>query len=124
MCELLIRTVDKAPLDTPEAYARMPQRGDVIAIRDDGWNWSDMERAKPFWTIIKIPGAPVDAMAAFLAREPGDSFLNKYLRRRQFKFDLDGYARMSQAEKTSFSQTQALALKVSKGPVSDPTVIG
>lgn len=120
MCEMLVRTRDKAPLDTPEAQARVSQRGDVIDICDDGWAWTYAERTNPDWTLVKLPGVDKEKMSAFLGSEPGDPLLNKYLRRRAFSFDIAGY----QSGVIPKDQTQALAMKMQKPPVVDVAVIG
>lgn len=124
MCEMLVRTVDKAPLDTPDAHARVSQRGDVITIQEDGWNWSKLERENSFWKIVKLPNVTPQAMEAFLASEPGDPATNKYLRRRHFSFDLGAYDRLPPKAQSALNKESALSLKKQKPPVDDPSTIG
>lgn len=119
MCEMLARTVDKAPLDTPDAQARVSQAGDVIAVQDDGWLWSKEERSSPFWIIVQIPGVAAEKMAAYLGSEPGDPLVSRYLRRRAFKFDLGSYDNTKPVDEQT-----ALSLKIAKPAVVDPAVIG
>lgn len=129
MCELLIRTQDKAALDTPDAQASVSQRGDVITIQSDGWKWSEAELRSPFWTILKMPGVDATSVSAFVQPEPGDPKLNPYLRRRMFKLDLDALGHKADPAtrldlKASFDLTTTLAQKVQRPSVADPDVIG
>ncbi|MBZ2208480.1 hypothetical protein [Massilia soli] len=68
--ELLIRTIDKLPLVVP-AYVRASQRGDIIAIVPDGWEWSERERSNPEWLIIKADNLTEQDVESLL--EPGRS---------------------------------------------------
>lgn len=92
MAELLVRIVDKSNPNDPQLDAKCHKRGDVVSIQPDGWAWSALEKSAPWWRIIKIPGATIEDLSAFLAEEPGDPVTNKLLRKRAFSFDLDAYS--------------------------------
>ena len=46
--EVLARLVDKGPAED------CSKRGDVIAVQQDGWAWSDAELTNPDWVIISV----------------------------------------------------------------------
>lgn len=75
--ELLIRIVDKHPA-VSTMYETGSQRGDVICICPDGWQWSAGELNNPDWIIVKadLVEAECDALLeSFREGEP------KYKRR-------------------------------------------
>ena len=90
MAELLVRTIDK---DQPDLYlaCQCLGRGDIVVVCEDGHKWSDTERNSPHWTIIEVPGASVDDFSHFMTPGPGDRKLDRMLRRRPFKLDLDAF---------------------------------
>lgn len=91
MSEWLVRTVDKVNEEDPHLDAQCFKRGDVIVICEDGWPWSEAERANPEWTILKFPGVSVEAVDSFLGPEINSDPKDKkpLLRRRAFMVNLD-----------------------------------
>ena len=59
-------------------------RGEVIALRPDGWAWSLHERSNPAWTILRLPG-PIDDFACLM--QPGRG---AFPAARSFRLDIDG----------------------------------
>lgn len=91
MAEVLLRVVDVVFPGDPEATARASQRGDVIVVQADGWNWGRDERAAPFWRILKLPSLSVSEASVLLAPERKADPLasSRTLRRKAFAFDVD-----------------------------------
>jgi hypothetical protein len=92
MAEMLVRVVDKVNTDDPVLDSKCLKRGMVVAICPDGWPWSDAERGAPYWRIVKVPGAAVGDLSAYLVAELGDPTQNRFLQLRGFKLDLDALA--------------------------------
>ena len=76
--EILCRIVDKS------AREDASKRGDVIAIRPDGWAWSNEELTNPDWRIIQVDilQSTVDALTAVAQNFPVGRF-----RRREWFLD-------------------------------------
>lgn len=135
MAEFLVRVVDKPTHPDPYVDIKRSKRGDVIAACPDGWVWSQQEQTNPDWRIIKVPGLADSIAQQLLSNESGDERLNKMLRRRKYKLDVD-YASLPQEGKnylrddtraqpsTTISKALAQTLVTLKEPVQDPVVIG
>lgn len=117
MAEMLVRVVDRSNND-PLLDARLTKRGDVIAICDDGHAWSALERSGTPWIIVRVPGATVADLSAFVAEEPQNAANpHRLLRVRAFSFNLAAH------QGASMTLQQALALKSPKPPLPDPAVL-
>jgi hypothetical protein len=55
MCELVVRITDKAG-----ANPQTDQIGDIIAARDDGFQWGSRDLSNPQWRVVSLPGVPVE----------------------------------------------------------------
>src|SRR5690606_17653855 len=100
MCEVLLRVIDKSDPD-PKIDSKCLKAGDVVVIREDDWNWSEMEKTAPFWRIVRIVGMSVEeATLEFLAPENGSDANNPYLRRRKSFIDIDS---LSQSNKNAIA---------------------
>jgi len=66
MAELLVRVIDKVNEDDPALNLLCLKRGDVVTVQEDGWLWSGKELAGNPWTVIRFPGASVDASLPYL----------------------------------------------------------
>jgi hypothetical protein len=115
MCELLVRTVDKVNADDKVTDNVLTKAGDVIVVCPDGWVWSETEKAAPFWTIIKVPGAPVSWGEQFLGKEITDVSNPKA---RAVSLDL------SLLTKTTVTQDEVLAAKEVKPATVADDVLG
>ena len=58
MCELLICAVNKTHPDATKDERGCYKRGDVVMVKDDGYQWSANE-GLPLFVIVKIPGRTV-----------------------------------------------------------------
>lgn len=96
MAELLICVDPPAPTGNLYADAQMFQRGDVIAVREDGHAWGAEERAAPGWAVVPAPGIPSDAFVGLIDPDPmlvGDPpEMNTRWRLRRFRVDLAALA--------------------------------
>jgi len=133
MCEILVLALDKVS-DDPYLDAKQYKRGDVVAIRPDGWLWGKQELVNPLFRIIKVPRVTVSQASAFLGPELDTDPTNpsKMLRLRAFKLDLEGLPgvvanledpkRRNPLFKASMSPEKLLALKVEKVRLADPNI--
>jgi len=119
MAELLVRIADKVNEDF-YLNLQCTKRGDVIVVCPDGWPWGREEVNAPHWTIIKLPGVPVEEVEHLVSPEPQTDPHNpsKTLQRRMWKLDLDHPAAKGRIDKDTLLKT--LASK--KQPVKDPKV--
>lgn len=69
MAELLILSRSRVHATDPERDEEQPRRGDVIAVRPDGWPWGGKERSLPQFRILALPGVAVTAVERWLERE-------------------------------------------------------
>lgn len=96
MAELLICVDPPAPSGNPYADAQIHQRGDVIAVKPDGYGWGSEERSMPGWAVVPVPGIPPDAFAGLIDPDPllvGDPpAMNTRWRLRRFRVDLAALA--------------------------------
>lgn len=137
MCEMLVRLVDKINREDPHLDAKCLKRGDVVVICEDGWPWSNRELKNPAWRVLYFPYLSVEKAQAFLGPEidEGPKNPSKVLRRRAFKIDLDSAllptevkqamqdgARVKTRIAVQLSELDALALKVGKPRLEDPSV--
>lgn len=89
MCELLVRVKDKASDPDPGKDALISKRGHVVALCDDGWQWSKAERDNPEWVIVRIPGVSPDQYSMMVAAViDGSAIEKKLLARRAVTLDL------------------------------------
>jgi hypothetical protein len=87
--ELLIRIVDKKYPDG-KTSPELAERGDVIAIGEDGHDWTEKEKSNPDWVICKLPQLTrVAARALLSSQKPPDLNDDYVLRKRAVKIDLD-----------------------------------
>ena len=135
MAELLIRIRDKETHPNPYVDVQRSKRGDVISVCPDGWAWTPAELTNPEWRIVKVIGLDDEVVQQLLRPEPGDPRLNKMLRRRQYKIDVDfaslpkagkDYLRDDTRSAASITISKALAksLVTLKTPLADSAVIG
>ena len=111
--------------------AKLPQRGDLITVHEDGWVWGTQELSDQFVRVI-VPDAGVTDFDSLLAHEmpqPGnehDEFMNFYntLQFRGFKLDVDAYTGGVLRSGTTVPYDEVMALKVQRPPLPDPKVIG
>lgn len=54
MAELLIFTTNTIGDDVYK-NAKLPKRGDVITVQEDGWNWGIEELSDPRFLVLKVP---------------------------------------------------------------------
>lgn len=115
MCELLVRTVDKVNDGDPYANARLTKAGDVIVIREDGWEWGRAE-GPPDYMVVRVPGAPVGVLSGLLADQPsnGEDVLRQ---RRAFGLNMAHV-------KSTMSLQSVQAARVRKPYAPDPNVMG
>lgn len=138
MSELLLRIRTK---DQPDPYlaCKLLERGDVVAICEDGWAWSAAEMSNPDWRILKLPNVPVATAEAFLGPEfdTDPSNPSRMLRRRAFMVDVDNATipaglkawilddtRAAPTRTINYTPAQFAALKKAKTPLADPNVLG
>jgi hypothetical protein len=77
MARLVVRNKDKW-------HNGLKKRGMVVDVLPDGKSLGAKGESYPEWTVVDVPGAPVEEFMDFL--ESGNG------RRRRFLFDLDAYA--------------------------------
>lgn len=92
MAELLIRVKDKRnPPEYPNAAVldtKLLQRGDVVMVCPDGWQWGDAELSNPDWRIVKAPTMTPAEAETYLAAEP-EQGASRMTQRRAFHLNLD-----------------------------------
>ncbi len=66
MCELLVKAVDATHPDPEINLSGCYKRGDVVVIKEDGFNWGIGERDTNVFEVVKMPGVPVDDMKHML----------------------------------------------------------
>lgn len=135
MAEFLVRIRDKPTDPDPYLDIKRSKRGDVICACPDGWVWSQIELTNPAWRIIKVPGLADSVAQQLVMPEVGDERVNRMLRRRKYKLELD-FASLPQAGKDylrddtraqptiTISKSMAQSLVTLKPAVQDPAVIG
>lgn len=135
MAEILVRIRDKETHPDPYVDVKRSKRGDVIAVCPDGWKWTHIELTNPDWRIIKVIGLDAAVARQLLAPESGDERVDKMLRRRKYKLDVD-FADLPKAGKDylrddtriqpsiTISKVMAQSLITLKPPPQDPAVIG
>ena len=136
MCELLVFAVRKEPTGSVALDAKHPVPGDVIVVRDDGWNWGDMELGHPMFRILSMPGVPASVCGQLLHNEaaidPTHEFhqASNALQYRGYGLDVaalaDVFAPHDAPPMTRLAHTAETfpALIVKKAPVTDPAMIG
>jgi len=135
MAEMLIFMNDQTNADGIELTAKLPQRGDVVVVRPDGWPWGDMERNSPLFALVIVPDAVPADLATFLSPEVplaplGDNetwaSTTNTLQYRGFRVDVDAYTGgvLRAGEDATVPLAEINALKVQKPPIPDPKVIG
>ena len=137
MAELLIRTQDKPSSGNVYTDRHRLGRGDVVVVMPDGHKWSDVEKAAPFWRILRLPGVGPNKLTQLLASDVGYGDFeaekaSKVLQRRAYKIDLLALvALLADVVKVGEIATQptkaevyALALVQAKPALVDPAIIG
>ena len=122
MAEMLVFTEDRYSGDIYMDVLRY-HRGSVVTIQEDGWPWSKSEQQPPF-VVVRVPGVPVEKLAAFIAPdvgfgEPEASKRDRTLRRRAFALDLDAID-----AKAVQTETGVQAARLAPPKPIDPVVIG
>jgi len=84
--ELIVRVVDKVHPTDPVKNAQLTKRGDVIAIRPDGWNWGTQELSNPEWRIIHAPDLAQQDEDQLLESDPPAAVAG---RKRTYQLNLD-----------------------------------
>lgn len=136
MCEVLIRVRDKVN-DDPYKDCRLLKRGDIVVIVPDSWAWSPEELRNPDWRILKLPNVALLAAQTFVAEEIDKSPVpRKLLRRRAYALNIESITlpalRAWIADDTRATPTwtinltgaQLLALRITRPPLQDPSVVG
>jgi hypothetical protein len=74
MAELLVKAVD-ASLPDPNRDRGCFKAGDIVVVREDGWQWGGEETKPPAeggkFILLKIPGVSVEQLVAFWQRKWG-----------------------------------------------------
>jgi hypothetical protein len=130
MAEMMVCMEDRISPDI-ESTSKQPQRGDVIRVMADGWNWGAAERAAPF-TIVVVPDAAPEDLAVFIFPEAPLEIgmewwsLSNTLQFRGFKVDVDSYTGgvLRAGEGATVPFDEVMALKVKKDPLPDPKRVG
>jgi hypothetical protein len=130
MAEMMVCMEDRVSVDI-ESTSKQPQRGDVVRVMPDGWNWGAAERAAPF-SIVIVPDAVPEDLAVFIfpeaPPEPGMEWwaLSNTLQFRGFKVDVDAYVGgvLRAGGTATVPLDEVMALKVQKPPIPDPKRIG
>lgn len=151
MCELLVFTTNTVG-DDVYRDAKLPKRGDVISIQEDGWQWGVDELHDSRFLVVKIPGTEISEVSALLSPEvdatmsKDPAFLNQSLlintlQYRGFNLNLDamqltvpivpiiktieGVQRLVAPMPVDMSSaSMLLAYKVKKAPITNPAIIG
>lgn len=139
MAELLIFTKD---IQGDDVYrtAKLPKRGYVVTVQEDGWSWGKEELANPIFRILKFPGQPIKNFTQFLSWEAAkDQFtdpiqITNTLQMRQTKFNIDDPSLPSDVQTVIADDTRkqpTVTANVDPAsaaepvqPVQDPAVIG
>jgi len=80
VAEILIQWGDKVSSLDP-LYHHNYKDGDVIAICDNGWAWSNRELTNPSWRIIQLPNITKNELGT-LVQTVSEEGTNKFLRKR------------------------------------------
>jgi hypothetical protein len=133
MAEMVIFAYDREG-DSIEKTAKLPQRGDVVAVREDGWKWGTMELNSPYFIHVIVPDAVAADLQVFLTPEQPQTGMedalpvdiSNTLQYRGYKVDVDAYSggSMRAATSTTVPLADVLALKTQRPPIPDPKVIG
>lgn len=85
--ELLIRVQDRA-FKSRAQFVDQIHRGEVVAIMQDGHQWSARERESPAWRIIRLDLTQVEADALLQSEfDIADTKTHLWTRQRGFDFD-------------------------------------
>ena len=89
--EMLVRRVDKTNKNTDIENAQCTKRGDVIAVKELGWQWSAVERNNVNWVVLVVEDMTVGDAEAFLqAEQPiAAAEAQPLLKRRMLDLDLN-----------------------------------
>lgn len=136
MAELLVFMQDTQGKDAYHT-AKLPKRGDVIVVKEDGEPWGIQELQSPLFQIVAYPGVAAKDFAAMLSREvsaePGKgdfvSDMTNVLQYRGFSFAIDtvapGQTGTRQTPKIAPpGKSDVAALEIRKAAIEDPKVIG
>jgi hypothetical protein len=135
MAEMVVFMTDREGIDIYHT-AKLEQRGDVISVRDDGFDWGDMVVGFPAFSIVSVVDAvPADLrnlLSPEVPTEPlpnGESWisLNNTLQYRGFHLDPDvaiGRDILRAGARTVTTLAEVEAVTVQKPPIDNPAVIG
>jgi hypothetical protein len=115
---------------------KLPKRGQVIDVQQDGWQWSERELTNPDWRIVRVSIPRIEA-EALKSPEPKASpdHDTRLLRKRGFRLNVD-FASLPQGVKNfllddvrstpigSITTTRLREIVTAESPVSDPRIIG
>jgi len=140
MAEMLVFMEDQTSDEGIEKTAKLPQRGDVVVVREDGWSWGDMERNNILFALVIVPDATPEDLASLLAPEvpqgeplPEDvtwASTTNTLQYRGFRLDVDAYRPppgadpLAAGSDATMTLDAVMGLKVQKEPLPDPKIIG
>lgn len=137
MAELLVRVIDKINDDFYK-NCQCTKRGDVIAVKPDGWLWSSEELRNPDWRIIKTSSTVEECKSFLKSQEDGklitDVTKSKTLLKRAVKLNIDdtiistvlktSISDNSRSIKIDFQLIDINSIKIVKDFVVDPNIKG
>ena len=138
MAEMLLYMIDRTGIEAGiDVYsnAKLSQRGDVVTVQEDGWQWGETELTDPRFQVVSVPDATVADLQPLLSYEspmPGDEEdlfhqLNNTLQYRGFHIVVDAVAALQQADPPPVvlsSLAEVTAATQQKTPIPDPARIG
>ena len=138
MAEMIVYLVDRVGSEAGiDVYhnAKLSQRGDVIIVREDGWQWGELELTDPRYQVIKVPDATIADLQPLLSwempqagnelDEPGDTA--NTLQYRGFHIVVGSMRGMQTADPPPTIDStldEVTSLTVQKPPIPDPAKIG
>jgi hypothetical protein len=129
MAELLVMKTDRIGADI-YSNAKLPKRGDVIAIQENDWNWGDKELDGSHFIVVKCPTQSISELSGYLSNEMPTQLLgpketpqsiSNTLQFRGFYFDLD---HQSIPTGNVITIEDATAFKKIRTTIQNPAVIG
>lgn len=101
MAEFLIKAIDATHPDPVKNERGCYKRGDVVAVKPDGWPWGARE-GFPTFVIVKVPGLDPAAVEHLLHQheDTTDPENPKVFKRRLWGFHLDHAALPTQVKKS------------------------
>ena len=119
MCEVICINVDKTHPD-PIKDRMAWKKGMPIAVRRDGWSWSETEKSS-FYKIIKLPDVPVESFERYLEPEYEDPLADELvpIRRRRYKLKTEEWSKTDDTAAADSKKTPAQKLDVLKAKLYD-----